>query len=89
MDSSDNKSLHEKFLAVSDPIPSITTIIENKLTPIFGTHKVIVPATSAYFGRGALYLAEEHHHNVCKPASKESLSYCVILNVIKDGLHNL
>ncbi|CAD5206128.1 unnamed protein product [Bursaphelenchus okinawaensis] len=88
LDSEYNKDLHQKFAEASQDIPLVTTIIENKLTPIFGTHKTIVPAESAFFGRGTVYHAEEHHHNVCKPANRESLSYCVILNMIRDALKN-
>ncbi|CAD5208795.1 unnamed protein product [Bursaphelenchus xylophilus] len=88
LDSEYNRDLHEKFVEKSKDIPLITTIIENKLTPIFGTHKVIVPANSAFFGRGAVYHVSEHHHNVCKPANRESLTYCVIMNMIKDAIQN-
>lgn len=60
-----------------------------KGTPVFGKLRTFVPPDSASFGRGVMYHLNEHHHNVCKPTDRNSASYGIILNFVKDALHKI
>lgn len=93
-DSEINQTLSSDFKYVQENIPIFVTVLESKKTPIFGTKHFIVPHVSGVFDSGSVYHVDEHHHHVCKPENRESTTYRIVLNFVKDALqyiktHNL
>ncbi|WKY14940.1 hypothetical protein Q1695_000448 [Nippostrongylus brasiliensis] len=82
-----NKKLNEDFSKISDKIPVIVSMVETKESDLIGTAKgIIVPTQSAVYEKGAVYHIDEVHHNVCKPSERNSPTYGVVLNFLRDSI---
>lgn len=95
IESAINRQLHEDFCKIVADIPIVVTMLEMRETRLLGTSRMIVPQDSGAFMAkadddiqhvGTLYHIDEHHHNICKPADKQSQNYWVILNFVKDAV---
>uniref|UniRef100_A0A915D611 Protein SERAC1 n=1 Tax=Ditylenchus dipsaci TaxID=166011 RepID=A0A915D611_9BILA len=81
-----NRELHANFSQVMHQIPLFVTILESKKTKVLGKWRLVVPWDSAVFGLGSVYHVDTHHHGVCKPEDRESASYRIVLNFLRDAL---
>ncbi|VDL76284.1 unnamed protein product [Nippostrongylus brasiliensis] len=62
-------------------------MVETKESDLIGTAKgIIVPTQSAVYEKGAVYHIDEVHHNVCKPSERNSPTYGVVLNFLRDSI---
>lgn len=84
-----NLQLNDNFNRISRQIPLFTTILELEKTKIFGSPKVIVPLSSGSFGQGETYLLKEQHFEICKPESRVSTSYQIVLNFVNSALRHV
>uniref|UniRef100_A0A914DHX8 GPI inositol-deacylase n=1 Tax=Acrobeloides nanus TaxID=290746 RepID=A0A914DHX8_9BILA len=89
-----NRELHNDFMKIVDEIPLICSMLEMKKTPILHTRnkwKLVDEESGALFHSddpvGSLYHVNEHHFNVCKPDNRDSISYRVVFNFVKDAIH--
>ncbi|KAL3123787.1 hypothetical protein niasHT_010000 [Heterodera trifolii] len=84
--SEQNNKLANRFNKAAEQIPFIVTVLECKKTRVFGREVMLVPVESGIMGKGPVYHLDEGHHNVCKPESKESITYQIVFNFINDAL---
>ncbi|KAK0397626.1 hypothetical protein QR680_002197 [Steinernema hermaphroditum] len=83
-----NKKLHADFLEQEPRVPLMLNVSESVESPLFGKVKsMLVPSLSSSFPGCGLYHVPEMHHNVCKPADVNALSYKIVLKFIEDVLH--
>uniref|UniRef100_A0A914GRK6 GPI inositol-deacylase n=1 Tax=Globodera rostochiensis TaxID=31243 RepID=A0A914GRK6_GLORO len=81
-----NHELSEHFKTAAERIPIIVTTLECKKTAVFGREMMLVPIESGILGKGPVYHLNNNHHYVCKPESKESPAYQIVLNFVNDAL---
>ncbi|KAJ2954488.1 hypothetical protein O0L34_g2767 [Tuta absoluta] len=77
--------LHEEFLAHSDIYKWETISFVESLPTLVTAFKVpinFVQATSADIGRGVLYKLPLDHLSICKPATRQSILYTSVTDVI-------
>ncbi|CAD6190649.1 unnamed protein product [Caenorhabditis auriculariae] len=85
-----NKKLNEEFAPISEKIPLIVSMLEMKESVVLGNSTaMVVPLDSALFGRGAVYQIDESHYNMCKPESRTSAIYSVIISFLNDAVRHV
>ncbi|KAI1730826.1 PGAP1-like protein [Ditylenchus destructor] len=89
LDSVINQELHSKFMEIANEIPIFVSILETQNSSVLGSQRIIVPQESAYFESATTYHLPLSHHEVCKPESRESASYRIVQNFVRDALRRI